>query len=131
LYSGLEDNINIGLQTVLSFFVMTNKIVVLSTCGSEAEAEKLARAVVEARLAACVNVVPGIRSFYRWQGALESSDEVLLVIKSTTERFPALRETLQSLHSYEVPEIVALPIADGAEDYLNWLDGSVRRSDQS
>ena len=104
---------------------MTNKIVVLSTCGSEAEAESLARALVEERLAACVNVVRGVRSVYRWQGAVEAADEVLLVIKSTADRFPDLREKLQKLHSYEVPEVVAIPVADGTESYLRWIDECV------
>jgi len=112
-------------ETILVFFVMTNKIVVLSTCGSEAEAESLARALVEERLAACVNVVRGVRSVYRWQGAVEAADEVLLVIKSTADRFPDLREKLQKLHSYEVPEVVAIPVADGTESYLRWIDECV------
>jgi periplasmic divalent cation tolerance protein len=105
---------------------MTDKIVVFSTCSSEEEAERLARLLVEARLAACVNVVPGARSYYRWQGAVESSAELLLVIKSTRERFEALREALEKAHSYEVPEIVALAVVDGSRNYLSWLEESVR-----
>ena len=105
---------------------MTDKIVVLSTCGSADEAERIARRLVEERLAACVSVVPGVRSHYRWQGAVESSDEWLLVIKSTRERFDALRTVLAAAHSYEVPEIIALPVVDGAASYLDWIDGSLR-----
>jgi periplasmic divalent cation tolerance protein len=104
---------------------MTDKIVVLSTCSSGEEAEKIARGLVEARLAACVNVVAGVRSFYRWQGAIEDATEWLLVIKTSRSRFDSLRTELERLHSYNVPEIVALPIVDGSRNYLNWLDGEV------
>jgi periplasmic divalent cation tolerance protein len=105
---------------------MTDKIVVLSTCASEEEADRIARLLVEGRVAACVNIVPGVRSVYRWQGAVESSGEWLLAIKSTRERFDALRTAIEKSHSYEVPEIVALPVVDGAANYLNWIDGSLR-----
>ena len=104
---------------------MTDKIVVLSTCPSAEEAEKIARTLVEKRLAACVNVVPGARSFYRWKGALEEAGEWLLLIKSRRELFPRLCAELESLHSYEVPEAVALPIVDGSPAYLSWLDAEV------
>jgi periplasmic divalent cation tolerance protein len=110
---------------------LTGKIVVLSTCGSDAEAEKLSRALVEARLAACVNIVRGVSSIYRWQGVVESADEILLVIKSTAERFPALRDAIRRLHSYEVPEVIALPIVDGAGSYLDWIEDSVREGEGS
>jgi len=80
---------------------MTDKIVVFSTASSAEEAEKIARGLVDAHLAACVNVVPGLRSYYRWQGKIEDSGEFLLVIKSTREHFEALRTLLQKLHSYE------------------------------
>jgi len=104
---------------------MTDKIVVLSTASSAEEAEKIARALVEARLAACVNVVPGMRSFYRWKGNIEDTAEWLLVIKSSRERFGALRDKLEKIHSYEVPEVIALSVIDGAENYLNWMDGEL------
>jgi periplasmic divalent cation tolerance protein len=104
---------------------MTDKIVILCTCGSEEEAERIARALVESRLAACVNVLGGMRSFYRWQGAVEDSPERLLVIKSSRALFADLRSALEKIHSYEVPEIIALPIVDGAENYLSWLDGNL------
>jgi periplasmic divalent cation tolerance protein len=100
---------------------MTDKIVILSTCADEQEAERIARALVEARLAACVNVVPRVRSFYRWKGAVEDSAECLLIVKSSRALFAALRTALEKAHSYEVPELVALPIVDGAANYLNWL----------
>lgn len=104
---------------------MSEKVVVLSTCGSAGEAEKLARMLVEGRLAACVNVVPTVRSFYRWQGALESAEEWLLVIKSLREIFPQLRAALEQAHSYSVPEVIALPIVDGAPAYLNWMSANL------
>jgi len=105
---------------------MTDKIVVFSTCASAAEAERIARGVVEARLAACVNVIGGARSFYRWQGAIEESSEFLLMIKSSRGRFDALRAEIQRLHSYQVPEIIAVSLVDGSSDYLGWLDEELR-----
>ncbi len=104
---------------------MTDKIVVFSTASSAEEAEKIARGLVNERLASCVNVVPAIRSIYRWQGKIEDSQEVLLIIKSSRERFDALRTLLEKLHSYEVPEVIAMPVVDGARNYLNWMDGEL------
>jgi periplasmic divalent cation tolerance protein len=104
---------------------MTDKIVVLNTCASAEEAEKIARGLIDARLAACVSVLGGARSFYRWQGVVENADEWLLLIKTSRERFESVRLELQKLHSYEVPEIIALPIVDGAANYLNWLDTEI------
>ena len=104
---------------------MTDKIVVFSTASSAEEAEKIARGLVNDHLAACVNVVPSVRSFYRWQGKIEDSAELLLVIKSSRERFEALRTSLEKLHSYEVPEVIAMPVVDGAQNYLNWMDGEL------
>ncbi len=101
---------------------MTDKIVVLSTCATEEEAGRIARLLVDGRLAACVNVVPGLRSYYRWKGAVENSDEFLLVIKSARGLFGALSSALEKAHSYEVPEVIALPIVDGSAGYLGWLD---------
>lgn len=101
---------------------MTDKIVVLCTCGSAEEAERISGGLVEAKLAACANIVPGLTSVYRWKGALERSSEWLLIIKSRRGLFPQLRAEIEKLHSYEVPEIIALEIADGAEAYLGWID---------
>ena len=101
---------------------MTDKIVVFSTASSAEEAEKIARVLVEERLAACVNVLPGARSVYRWKGAIESSAEWVLIIKSSRERFDRLRARLEKVHSYEVPEVVALAVVDGSSNYLNWLE---------
>ena len=105
---------------------MTDKIVVVSTCSSEEEAERLARMLVERRLAACVNVIARARSFYRWQGAIESAEEFLLVIKSSQGLFVQLRDALATEHSYEVPEIIALPVVDGSEAYLKWIEASLQ-----
>ena len=104
---------------------MTDKIVVLSTASSVAEAETIARRLVEERLAACVNVVTGVRSFYRWKGKIEDSGEWLLVIKSSRGRFEELRAALEKLHSYDVPEVIALPVVEGTKNYLNWMEGEL------
>ncbi len=105
---------------------MTDKIVVLVTCGSSKEARKIARALVERRLAACVNILPGkVTSVYRWKGKAESAKDILLVIKTTRGRFATLQRAVRELHSYDVPEIIALAIADGSRDYLEWIADSV------
>jgi len=101
---------------------MTDKIVVFSTCGSREEAEKLARHLLEARLAACVNVIMQIQSFYWWQGKIEDSQEWLLIIKTARDLFDKVRAVLETAHSYELPEVLALPIVDGSPNYLAWLD---------
>jgi periplasmic divalent cation tolerance protein len=100
---------------------MTDKIVVLSTCGSAEEAHRVARALVEKRLAACINVIPGIRSIYRWKDAIEDEEEVLLAIKTSRELLQELRDEMERLHSYEVPEVIALAVVDGSERYLAWM----------
>ncbi len=107
---------------------MTDKRIVLSTAGSEEEARRIARHLVERQLAACVNIVPQIESIYRWQGKVESSQEWLLLIKTTAERFPAVRDAIRELHSYELPECVAISIEDGSPDYLQWIGESVKVS---
>ena len=105
---------------------MTDKRIVLCTAGSEDEARKIARNLVEQRLAACVNIVPRMESIYRWQGKLESSGEWLLLIKTTVERFPAVRDAIRDLHSYELPECIAISIEDGSSGYLEWIAQSVK-----
>lgn len=106
---------------------MTDKIVVLVTCGSAKEARRIARALVEKKLAACVNILQApVLSVYRWKGKVESAKEVLLVIKSVRKRFAALQRAIRDLHSYDVPEIIALPISSGFIEYLRWIDESVR-----
>ena len=104
---------------------MTGALIVFCTCGNEEEALRLANALVERRLAACVNVLPHIQSIYRWEGKVSKAEEILLLIKTTEERFPAVRDVITELHSYGTPEIVAVPITAGAEPYLAWIRGSV------
>lgn len=105
---------------------MTDKRIVLSTAGSADEAHKIAHHLVEQRLAACVNIVPRIESIYRWQGKVESSEEWLLLIKTTAEKYAAVRDAIRQLHSYQVPECVAITIEDGSADYLEWIGNSVK-----
>jgi periplasmic divalent cation tolerance protein len=101
---------------------MTDKIVILSACDSEEQAARLARHLVELRLAACVNIVPGARSIYRWKGAIEEASEWLLVIKSRRDLFSSIQSEIAKTHSYEVPELLALPVVEGAVGYLEWMD---------
>lgn len=96
-------------------------VVVFSTAGSMAEAMRIAEAAVGERLAACVTLVPGVRSVYRWQGRVETAEEVLLVLKTTASRLEALAARVRALHSYQVPEVVAVPITGGWPPYLAWL----------
>ena len=105
---------------------MTDKCVVLVTCGSLTEARRIARAVVDARLAACVNILPGaVLSTYRWKGRVESARERLLLIKTSRKRVAALQTAVARLHSYDVPEFIALPILAGSRAYLAWLEESL------
>ena len=104
---------------------MTDKIVVLTTCDSEKHAEKLARHLLEQRVAACVNILPKARSIYRWKEKVEETAEWVLIIKSRRDLFAALRAEIQKLHTYEVPELIALPVVDGSEAYLAWLDAQL------
>ncbi len=101
---------------------MTDKILVLSTCGTAEEAERLGRQLIEKRLAACVNIIPGAKSIYRWQGEIEDAPETLLLIKSRRSLFDAVRMELEKSHSYEVPEVVAVAIVEGSLGYLSWLE---------
>jgi periplasmic divalent cation tolerance protein len=100
---------------------VTEAIVVLVTTPTPDRAAELARALVEERLAACGNVVPGVRSIYRWEGKVQDDAEALLVLKTTRARFEALRERVLALHPYAVPEVLALPVADGSAPYLAWI----------
>jgi periplasmic divalent cation tolerance protein len=103
---------------------MTDKRIVLSTAGSQDEARKIAHHLVERQLAACVNIVPRIESIYRWKGKVETSEEWLLLIKTTAEKFPQVRDAIRQLHSYDFPECVAISIEDGSADYLEWISDS-------
>lgn len=101
-------------------------VVVHSACPDAATAERLARALVGERLAACVNVLPGLRSTYRWDGAIEQADEVLLLAKTTHARLPACIDRLQALHPYELPEVIAVEAAGGLAPYLAWVADETR-----
>jgi len=101
---------------------MTDKILVLSTCQTEEEARKLARHLVERRLAACVNIVPNATSVYWWQDKIEESGEFLLLIKSRRDLVKELSEELAKMHSYQVPEVIALTVVDGSRRYLEWFE---------
>jgi periplasmic divalent cation tolerance protein len=106
---------------------MTQKIVVFTTCGSRKEAGRIARALVELRLAACVNVLQSpVESVYRWKENVDTAKEFLLIIKTARERFPALRDKILELHSYHIPEIIAVPMAAASSEYIAWLTESVR-----
>ena len=95
--------------------------VVLSTAGSEEEGARLANSLVERKLCACVNLVPGVRSFYRWEGAVQDDAEVLLIMKTTREKLQALTDHLTEIHGYEVPEVLAITLEEGSASYLEWL----------
>jgi periplasmic divalent cation tolerance protein len=104
---------------------MTDKRIVLTATGSEDEARKIARHLVEHRLAACVNIVPQVASVYRWQSKVEEASEWLLIIKTTAATFAQVREAIAEIHSYELPECICLTIEDGSPNYLEWIAESV------
>lgn len=109
----------------------TDKVVVLITCGTATEADRIAWALVEKRLAACVNVLDArVRSTYRWQGKVETAAESLLLIKTARRLLPRLEAEVKRLHSYDVPEILALPVAAGSKDYLDWLESCLLSGSQ-
>lgn len=104
-------------------------ILVLCTVPDLASAERIAHVLVEARLAACVNIVPGVRSVYRWQGAVEAANELQLVIKTVAERYHTVEETIRTHHPYALPEIIAVPVSEGAPAYLRWVAEESRGQD--
>ena len=109
---------------------MSQNVVVLVTCGSAKQAKTIAEAVVRERLAACVNVLESsVRSVYRWKGRVETAKEHLLLIKTSRRRFGALEKEIRRLHSYELPEIIALPIVQGSKSYLEWLERSLAKAE--
>jgi periplasmic divalent cation tolerance protein len=100
---------------------MTDCIVVLITVPQEEEAAKMANTLIDERLAACVNILKDIRSLYRWKGAIEDEGEVLMVVKTQERLFENLAKRVKQMHSYSVPEIIALPIVKGSDNYIQWL----------
>lgn len=104
---------------------MTDKRVVLTTAGSRDEARRIAEALVDRKLAACVNIIPGVLSIYRWKGKREEADEWVLLIKTSAKAFPQVRDAIKEMHSYELPECICLAIDDGSEPYLQWLGESI------
>jgi periplasmic divalent cation tolerance protein len=101
---------------------MVDAIIVLVTCGSEEEAVKIAHSLVEERVAACVNLISPVRSIYRWKGKIWNEREWILIIKTQKKRFEELEKKVKSLHSYSVPEIIGLPVVEGAPSYLKWVE---------
>jgi len=108
---------------------MTDKIVVMSTCGSVEEAQRLARELVAQHAAACVNIVAPVRSIYRWNGRIEDAEEWLLIAKTSRASFDRLRTILEAAHSYELPEVLAIPVIAGSPNYLAWLESEVTEAE--
>jgi periplasmic divalent cation tolerance protein len=127
-FSRADGRLEVERLLPLRFISLTDKFVVLVTCSSAAQARRIAHAVVEARLAACVNILPGaVTSIYRWKGKVESARERLLLIKTSRKRLAKLRAAVERIHSYDVPEFVALPIADGSPAYLRWIQECLQK----
>lgn len=101
-------------------------LLVLNTCPGSITAKQIAQDLVANKVAACVNIVPGITSFFRWGNKVESNDEYLLLIKTTSTHLPAIEKRIQSLHSHELPEIIAVSIKDGCKDYLRWIEDNTK-----
>jgi periplasmic divalent cation tolerance protein len=104
---------------------MTQNRLVLTTAGSRDEARRIAEALVDRKLAACVNIIPGVWSIYRWQGKRDEADEWMLLIKTTAAAFERVRDAIKEMHSYELPECLCLAIEGGSSEYLQWLEDSV------
>lgn len=100
---------------------MSQPVVLLSTCSDEAKAQSIATLLVEQRLAACVNMVQGVKSTYRWEGAIKTDSEILLIIKSQRDQVQSIKQVVQELSGYELPELIAMEIIDGSQHYLDWL----------
>ena len=105
---------------------MTDKVVIMVTAASRRECRKIARHLVDARLAACVNITQPIESIYRWEGKVAEEKEFLMLIKSTRDLFPKIKAEIGRIHSYHTPEIICLPIIDGSRNYLEWISESVK-----
>jgi periplasmic divalent cation tolerance protein len=107
--------------------MMTDKKLVLTTTGSREEAQRIARGLLDAHAAACVNIVGPVESIYRWQGAVETASEWLLIIKTTADGFTNVQTTIKELHSYDLPECIQIPIEDGSAGYLQWIGEQVKK----
>ena len=105
---------------------MTDKVVVLVNCSNLEEAGQIGRQLVAKRLAACVNLVPGVRSWYWWEDKVVEDNEVMIMIKTSREQLADLEKEVVRLHSYALPEVIALQVVDGSQDYLSWIDSSLR-----
>ena len=105
---------------------MTDKVVIFVTAASSGEGKKIARHLVETRLAACVNILQPMESVYRWEGKIAEEREFLLIIKSTGELFPEIKAEISKIHSYHTPEVICLPVIDGSRNYLQWVSDSVK-----
>lgn len=104
-------------------------LICFCTCPEPGTAERIATVLVDERLAACVNILPGLRSVYRWEGRIEAVDEVLLLVKTSAAAYPALQQRLHELHPYELPELLAVESAFGLPEYLLWVADETRRKD--
>ena len=105
---------------------MTDKIVVLVNCSTSDEAKNIGKYLVEQRLAACVNIIPMMQSWYWWEDKVTQDNEVLIIIKTSRKKFSKLEREVVRLHSYAVPEVVALQIVEGSDNYLNWIDSALQ-----
>lgn len=106
---------------------MEQAMLVLTNMADAVSARSLARALVERRLAACVNLLPGVQSVYRWQGSVEEAEEVTLLIKTSVDRYDALEQAIRQLHPYALPEVIAVPVQAGLQPYLNWITQETRK----
>jgi periplasmic divalent cation tolerance protein len=107
---------------------VTDKVVILVTAASREECKKIARHLVEIKLAACVNIIPSVESIFHWEGKVADDEEFLMLIKSTRELFPEIKAEISRLHTYHTPEIICLPIIEGSRNYLQWVGDSVKRA---
>jgi periplasmic divalent cation tolerance protein len=115
----------LGVEGTILGKHMTDFQIILSTCANQEQAERIAHRLIEKHLAACVNILPGLQSIYRWQGGVESAAEVLMLIKTNAAQSQEVQSTIASLHSYEIPEFLVLPVSGGSEAYLAWWDASL------
>lgn len=102
--------------------------IILTTCPDQSYAEDLARQLIQAELAACVNIVPGLTSIYKWDGEIKTGTEVQLIIKTRSTNYPQIEQYITSLHPYELPEIISVPITNALPDYLQWIDFATGKS---